>query len=146
MVKTLTAAGGIVYNTKGSSYEPEVLLIYRRGVWDLPKGKLEPGESIRECAVREVAEEIGIADLPTISEELTRTYHEYEQNGQEYGKTTHWYAMQLGNVGSVTFHPQTEEDIEQVQWCTLSKAKTLVGYDNLVDVLDSFADWYNAME
>jgi 8-oxo-dGTP pyrophosphatase MutT (NUDIX family) len=51
----IKAGGGIVVNEQN-----EVLLIYRRGKWDLPKGKLDDGETIEECALREVKEETGL--------------------------------------------------------------------------------------
>ena len=54
-LKSIIAAGGIVMNKNN-----EVLLIHRRGKWDLPKGKLDCGETIEDTAVREVSEEVGI--------------------------------------------------------------------------------------
>ena len=58
--KLVKAAGGLVINKSG-----EVLLIFRRGKWDLPKGKLDDNESLVECAVREVQEETGLKNLET---------------------------------------------------------------------------------
>jgi ADP-ribose pyrophosphatase YjhB (NUDIX family) len=54
MQKIVMAAGGLVENEHG-----EILLIYRKKHWDLPKGKLDAGETLEECAVREVEEETG---------------------------------------------------------------------------------------
>lgn len=141
-VEPITAAGGVVYRESEAGSGPEVLLIYRRGVWDLPKGKHEEGETIRECAVREVAEEVGIAELPAIMKQLSDTYHEYRQDGRQYGKTTHWFAMQLKEKPENGFSPQQVEDIEKVEWYPLEKAMQLVGYENLIAVLDSFENWY----
>lgn len=139
MPEPVTAAGGVVYKKENSFH---VLLIFRRGVWDLPKGKVEENESVRECAVREVAEEVGLSALPVITRQLIQTYHEYEQADNRFGKTTHWFAMKLDGNLEGGFNPQTEEDIEEVRWTPLSKAKSLVGYDNLVDVLQSFEEEY----
>lgn len=141
IVEPVTAAGGVVFKKK-DSIDPSVLLIFRRGVWDLPKGKLEEGETIKECAVREVAEEVGVSVLPEIVFPLPETYHEYEQGGIHYGKTTHWFGMQFLSGAELTFDPQTEEDIEKVSWITLKKAKTLVGYENLSEVLKTFEQNY----
>jgi len=132
----ITAAGGVVY--KQSDGQSEVLLIFRRDVWDLPKGKLEDGETVRQCAIREVAEEIGSSMLPEVIHTLVDTYHEYNQGGIHYGKTTHWFAMQLASGTEHDFDPQTDEGIEDVQWMPLPEAKSRVGYQNLVDVLTSF--------
>ena len=107
-MKALTAAGGWVKNDRG-----DVLWIYRLGHWDLPKGKLESGENIEECAVREVEEECGLTGI-RLGHKLTETVHEYEQNGERYRKTTHWYAMEV--KGCPPLSPQTEEGIEWVRW------------------------------
>lgn len=137
----VTAAGGVVYKSEENN-PPHILLIYRRGVWDLPKGKLEEGETVQECAIREVAEEIGLQTHPEISFRLTDTYHEYERDGISFAKITHWFGMRMHSIPEKGFEPQTEEDIKKVQWAMLNNAKTLVGYDNLVDVLNSFESRY----
>lgn len=106
----VTAAGGWVENSFG-----EVLWIHRLGQWDLPKGKLEPGEAIDECAVREVEEECGISGI-TLESKLCETLHRYEMKGVAYVKTTHWFRMKV--VGRPELTPQTEEGIEDVRWMT----------------------------
>lgn len=115
--KLIEAAGGLVENQKS-----KWLFIYRNGMWDLPKGKLEKGESIEECAVREVAEECGIAE-PTIIKPLSPTFHTYELNGQRILKKTHWYLMKSANNSELV--PQTEEGIVDVQWVSRERAKEL---------------------
>ncbi len=104
----VTAAGGWVENSFG-----EVLWIHRLGQWDLPKGKLEPGEAIDECAVREVEEECGIGGI-TLGSKLCDTLHRYEMKGVAYVKTTHWFRMKVDGRPELT--PQTEEGIEDVRW------------------------------
>ncbi len=136
-MKKLTAAGGVLFREGDDG--PEVLLIYRRGVWDLPKGKLEKGESVEECARREVAEEVG-CELPEILADLPDTWHEYTQKGTDYGKTTHWFVMQSEANGSL--EPQKSEGIEKVEWVGAEVAVEKVGYENLMDVLKSFLAWY----
>ncbi|MFH5885493.1 NUDIX hydrolase [Halalkalibaculum sp. DA3122] len=134
----VTAAGGVLYKMNGQ--DPEVLLIFRRGIWDLPKGKLEVEESIRECARREVSEEVGSA-LPEVLHKLGTTYHEYEEQGENFGKTTHWYAMQLGSEFGGDFTPEQEEDITEVAWFPLEEAKETVGFENLRMVLIKLEQW-----
>lgn len=138
VIEPVTAAGGVVYQQKNKKNLPQVLLIFRRKVWDLPKGKVEEGETVKECAVREVAEEIGLPIQPKIMFDLTETYHEYDQAGKRFGKTTYWFGMKLDSVPEEGFEPESEEGIEKVRWKSLSSAKRLVGYDNLMDVLNSF--------
>ena len=114
---TLEAAGGLVQNAVG-----DWLFIYRNGMWDLPKGKLEKGESIGECAVREVAEECGITK-PTIVRQLATTYHTYTLKGQRILKPTYWFLMKSTDVSELI--PQTEEGITEVKWVSTDEAHVL---------------------
>jgi 8-oxo-dGTP pyrophosphatase MutT (NUDIX family) len=123
----VTAAGGLVENEKG-----EFLLIHRRGKWDLPKGKLEKGESIEACAVREVEEETGLQNIE-LKNLLTITYHTYEEFGKHILKDSHWYRMKVS--GTQALVPQTEEDILEVKWV---KKKDLIMY--LPDSFPSIRD------
>jgi 8-oxo-dGTP pyrophosphatase MutT (NUDIX family) len=104
----VTAAGGLVENEKG-----EYLLIHRRGKWDLPKGKLDPGETIEQCAVREVEEETGL-QKPELKKPITITYHTYDEFGKHILKDSHWYKMKV--KGPQSIKPQTEEDIHDIKW------------------------------
>lgn len=127
--KTIEAAGGIVSNTKG-----ETLMIYRRGFWDLPKGKIDPGETPEQAAVREVQEETGVQDIQ-LGSFITLTYHTYRtKKDNRILKKTYWYKMQTTDQ---TLVPQTEEDIEQAVWkesqAFLSKQPKI--YANIKEVL-----------
>lgn len=117
--KSIHAAGGIVQN----EYQ-EILMIFRLGRWDFPKGKVEQGESIAEAAMREVKEETGLCDI-TIGEALPSTYHTYELFGESILKETHWFRM---NATRQSLVPQTEEDIQQATW---------VPFDEIAAKLDS---------
>lgn len=140
--QSITAAGGVLYRSNSNSEFPQVVLIYCRQVWDLPKGKLEKNETIKECAVREVTEEINLSSPPQIVGALTDTYHEYEQKGLRYGKTTHWFAMEVEDWSGEKLEPETQEGIKKVCWYPLRQAIETVGYNNLIEVLDNFQDWY----
>ena len=104
----IEAAGGLVYND-----ECQLLMIFRNNKWDLPKGKLELNENIKECAIREVQEECGISGL-SILNALQDTYHTYELNGEKILKRTYWFAMHTDFKGSLV--PQIEEGITKVVW------------------------------
>ena len=106
--KNVEAAGGVVTNSKG-----EMLMMFRRGRWDLPKGHLEPAESVRQCARREVAEETGISKT-RVTATLCTTYHIYDLYGEWELKRTHWFAMVY--EGREKAVPQKEEGIERVEW------------------------------
>ena len=88
-------------------------MIFRNNKWDLPKGKLELNENIKECAIREVQEECGISGL-SILNALQDTYHAYELNGEKILKRTYWFAMHTNFKGNLV--PQTEEGITEVVW------------------------------
>lgn len=102
------AGGGLVQNEK-----KEMLLIFRRGHWDLPKGKLDDGESLEQCAVREVEEETGLQNV-SLKKKLVTTYHTYHEGARFILKESHWYLMKTSGAQPVT--PQAEEDITAVQW------------------------------
>ena len=112
------ASGGVVRNPQG-----RILFIKRKGKWDLPKGKLETGEQIKECAHREVEEETGIKELRVLGKRLI-TYHIYKQDQRWLLKETHWYNMYSDSKEDLV--PQREEDIEICAWKKPKKLKKLL--------------------
>lgn len=132
------AAGGLVLRHPKTD-PPEILLIHRNGVWDIPKGKLEEGESIPECAAREVMEEVGLDSMPRIVSDLGTTFHSYERDGKTYDKETFWFVMFLADKPD-TFTPQTKEGITRVDWVPAHKAHHIVGYENLRIIIKRLLD------
>ena len=106
--QVIKAGGGLVQNKR-----QEILMIYRLGKWDLPKGKLDEGETIEECAKREVEEETGLQKTEIIKP-LKITYHTYVQFGKHNLKETHWYLMKAKADEKLV--PQTEEEISEIIW------------------------------
>ena len=104
----IRAAGGLVVDD-----DKKLLFIFRRGKWDLPKGKLDPGESPEICAEREVKEETGLKSA-TVKRHLLTTYHTYEESGKQLLKETEWYLMHSPNQHSL--EPQTNEQITEAVW------------------------------
>lgn len=102
------AGGGLVKSNTGS-----ILLIFRRNRWDLPKGHLDEGETIEECALREVMEETGLHQLKIVKPAMI-SYHVYRLNEEDILKETHWFLMEY--EGHENLIPQTEEDIEKAEW------------------------------
>jgi 8-oxo-dGTP pyrophosphatase MutT (NUDIX family) len=113
----IKAAGGFVYDKNN------ILFIFRKGKWDLPKGKLDKGESLETCAVREVEEETGLKNV-IFKKPLTVTYHTYSEKGKEILKETHWFLLHADS--SMPLDPQTMEDIEECKW---------TGFDDLEDFM-----------
>lgn len=109
LFRIIEAAGGLVNNPEG-----DILFIKRLGKWDLPKGKMEKGESREESAVREIEEETGLKDVELV-QFINTTYHIYvERNGDKVLKCTHWFEMNFD--GEDTSKPQIEEGITEVAW------------------------------
>jgi 8-oxo-dGTP pyrophosphatase MutT (NUDIX family) len=127
--KQVKTGGGLVKNKAG-----EVLLIFRRGKWDLPKGKLDDGENLQQCALREVQEETGLMQIE-IANEINTTYHTYVQFGKHILKESHWYMM--FSKGNELFKPQFEEDITEIRWVKKQDLKNYLNntFPTIISVL-----------
>mgnify|MGYP001382126275 CR=1 FL=1 len=108
----IEAAGGVVYNQYNN-----LLMIFRNGKWDLPKGKIENNEASDRAAIREVMEETGVKDL-VVEENLEETYHTYKLNGKKIIKRTVWYIM--STEFSSPLKPQYTEGITKVLWVDIN--------------------------
>ena len=130
----IKAGGGLVINQFG-----KVLLIFRRGVWDLPKGKQDPGETLAQTAIREVREETGLTDLKIV-EKLNNGYHCYLMSKQRTLKRTRWYLMQTQSPGQLVL--QKEEGIQDAAWFDPRELPKLdmPMYNNIRDVLMRYND------
>ncbi|NBC16589.1 MAG: NUDIX domain-containing protein [Bacteroidetes bacterium] len=133
-VVPVTAGGG--YVVRPGPDEPDVLLIYRRGAWDLPKGKQDPGETIDACALREVREEIGVETVRMV-DSLGTTVHGYLRNEQYHVKTTHWYLMMTPERD---FQPEEREGIDEVAWVSWQDAIARLDYATLQRHMRSVTD------
>lgn len=114
MFDPIVAGGGLVRNADG-----KYLMIRRKGYWDLPKGKQEEGETIEECAVREVEEETGLKGLEC-GKLICVTHHTYNNYGPLNIKHTYWFEMTC--KGGSELVPQTEEEITDAVWVTKEEA------------------------
>lgn|SRR5690606_27060864 len=130
----IKAAGGLVINPYG-----KVLLIFRRGVWDLPKGKQDEGESMMETAVREVKEETGLPDVKIVGK-LGNGYHCYLMSKQRTLKRTRWYLMETKSPNKLKL--QKEEGIQDAAWFDPKEIPGLKipMYNNIRDVLRRYAE------
>jgi len=131
-MQKIIAAGGLVLNDNN-----ELLMIFRRGKWDLPKGKLDEGEKIEDCALREVQEETGLQQIK-ILDFLGETFHEYfdEYSKTDVVKETHWFKMHAENGQPLI--PQTEEDIEVIEWVDENNVleKLQNSYPNIIEIIE----------
>lgn len=133
-LKKIIAGGGLVLNEKN-----EMLLIFRRNYWDLPKGKLDDEEDIETCALREMKEETGIVNCELVSF-LCKTHHEYFDKwiNKNVIKETWWYVMKSNS--DEILKPQTEEDIEKIIWADELTLKACLNktYDSIKSVIETY--------
>ncbi|OZI07474.1 NUDIX hydrolase [Siphonobacter sp. BAB-5385] len=126
--KVVKAAGGVVFK------DDKMLLIYRLKRWDLPKGKLDPGEKSKEASLREVEEETGLQ--AELGEKICTTWHTYTHNGNRILKRTKWYRMTC--LDDQHMQPQEEEHIEKIAWMTKKEVQNAMvdSYSSIRYVFD----------
>ena len=95
----------------------EMLLIYRRERWALPKGHIDAGEDALSAAIREIAEETGVVGLNFVAP-IGNTLHAYNVYGKWELKLTHWFAFSCHSSSTT---PQTDEDIVLAVWADREK-------------------------
>ena len=125
--EVVRAAGGIV--VRGTGVAAEVLLVHRPAYddWTFPKGKVEPGESDEECAVREVEEETGLRCSP--GRELEPTLY---LDAKKRPKTVRYWLMEVV-AGTLRF----DFEVDMARWVTVREAEELLTYPRDVDLLRS---------
>jgi 8-oxo-dGTP pyrophosphatase MutT (NUDIX family) len=125
----INAAGGLVVNDRD-----EYLVIFRRGKWDLPKGKAEKQESSEMTALREVTEECHLEEL-TLVKFLTATYHIYFLGDKTVLKKTDWYLMRYSGTREPS--PAVEEDIEKTYWLHRGNIDEITGniFPSILEVI-----------
>lgn len=123
------AAGGVVW--RNGQEDIEVLLVHREKYddWSLPKGKLDPGETWEQAAVREVFEETGV--VAVLGRELAGAAYD-DHNGRP--KQVRYWAMAV--AAEVPF--EADDEIAERSWLGLDAAAARLSYPRDVTVLDSF--------
>ena len=130
----IEAAGGIVRNEQG-----DILFIYRLNKWDLPKGKIEDNEKIKDAAIREVKEETGLTNIK-ILDELSPTYHTYFSNGKRILKKTNWFEM--FSPGNSELIPQLQEGITEVKWIKILDIDEALN-NTYLSIKDVVSEYFN---
>lgn len=134
--KSVPASGGVVFRNN------KLLFIFRNEKWDLPKGKIDHGESPKEAALREVAEECGIEGHQIIKV-LPSTFHIYQSPhinsfGQWILKETHWFEMSYS--GNENGFPQTSENISAIKWFAKNELEEVLAntYESLKSIISIY--------
>lgn len=128
--KMIKAAGGLV------AKDDKMLMIYRLGKWDLPKGKLDKKEKAGSGALREVEEECGLK--VALGHKICVTYHSYSLNGNRIMKKTTWYTMQC--LSDQRMKPQLEEGITKLQWMNKAEVNEALksSYPSIAEVFQQY--------
>ena len=135
MFKLIEASGGLVKNIKTNHF----LFIFRNKKWDLPKGRINKNEEVKNAAIREVEEETGVQDL-SIIKPLNTTYHIFKKNRKYRLKKTYWYLMHTDYSNKLT--PEKKEGIDKAVWIEKNAIVTLKStmYQNINLVISDYLD------
>ncbi len=136
MFKLIEAAGGLVRNLNTNQF----LFIFRNKKWDLPKGRINKNEDVKNAAIREVEEETGVENL-SIIKPLNTTFHIFKKNRKYRLKKTFWYSMTTDYDKELT--PETREGIEKAIWINKDSIPSLKNkmYRNINLVISSYFDF-----
>jgi 8-oxo-dGTP pyrophosphatase MutT (NUDIX family) len=131
-VNDVIAAGGVVWREPAGPPRREVLLVHRPRYddWSLPKGKLDPGESFEDAALREVWEETGI------QARLERELPEVRYAVRERPKLVRYWLMSVESVPG-SFEPN--EEVDELRWLPLERAVELLSYDRDRELVEAVA-------
>jgi len=132
MTSEILAAGGVVVDNKAAP--PRVLLVHRPRYddWSFPKGKLDPGETVEEAALREVLEETGIR-CKIVRKIDTLRYSYQTSKGRRRPKVVHYFLMD----------PLTDEirvpgaEVDRADWLDFETAVRMLSYKRDRELLKS---------
>ncbi len=117
--KRIEAAGGVVM--RRGPEETEIVVVHRPRYddWSFPKGKLDPGETFEEAALREVREETGL--ICRLGPELA--FAHYDDNKGRPKVVRYWLMAVIEDPG---FEPN--EEVDELRWLTPGDAAELLTY------------------
>lgn len=134
--RPVLAAGALCWRVTAKG-KVKILLVYRTQRKDisLPKGKLDPGETLPETAVREIAEETGL--MIRLGPPLGVV--EYVMpNGRD--KAVYYWSAEVSPEARANSTFESNDEIESLHWVTLDEARTKLSYPHDVDIVDRFAE------
>ncbi len=121
------SAGGIVYRRVGAGIEVAIAeqrdRITHRMTTRLPKGKIDPGESAADAAVREVAEEIGLR--ARVVAELGTVTYDYPEDSNRVCKEVHYFLMEWVPAAPL----ELDGEMDRMYWCAIDEAQKLLTFE-----------------
>ncbi|MBV9660077.1 MAG: NUDIX hydrolase [Acidimicrobiales bacterium] len=123
------AAGGVVWRKPSFGSEVEVVLVHRPRYddWSLPKGKLDPGETDEQAALREVEEETSV--IAALGPELPPTM--YLDRSGKHKRVRYWAMTPVGG------QPLGANEVDEAEWVPLSEAAERLSYSHDVEVVSA---------
>ncbi|HUR97518.1 MAG TPA: NUDIX hydrolase [Pyrinomonadaceae bacterium] len=127
------SAGGVVFRTKDSAPENAIVRVVPELRWQLPKGIIDPGETIEQAALREVREESGIeADLVSPIETIEYWFvATYGGRRRRYHKFVHFFLMSY-KAGDVGDH---DNEVDESRWVDVETALSMLEFKSERDVV-----------
>lgn len=138
--RTAYSAGGVIYRITTGRLHVALIATDSGGRWGLPKGHVQRGETAEAAALREVAEETGLAG--EIVRHLATIEYWFRANSARVHKYVDLFLMRY-TAGEPT--PQIGE-VDDVQWFPLEEAVRMVSFDRERDVLAQVQVLWNEQE
>ena len=121
-------AGGIVFRMTPDQKDIEILLIQdSKNRWTIPKGHIEPGETAKQTAVREIGEESGLKNVGVLSW-LGKIHFKYRRMEKLVLMTTQVYLVQSLDKNE---HPTKEKWMNGIRWFSFSEALDAIEYADI---------------
>ena len=121
-------AGGIVFRMTPDQKDIEILLIQdSKNRWTIPKGHIEPGETAKQTAVREIGEESGLKHVDVLTW-LGKIHFKYRRMEKLVLMTTQVYLVQSLDKNE---HPTKEKWMNGIRWFSFSEALDAIEYADI---------------
>lgn len=133
MVEQHKSAGVVPFVENSRRY---LLLKYPQGHWGFPKGHVEPGESLRETAARELTEETGIPAVNFVDDFQHEMEYWYTRNDTKHEKIVYFFAGEVFET-SVSL---SEEHVDFF-WGDVRETRDRITYENEVELLDAWRNF-----
>src|SRR6266498_4808487 len=128
------SAGGVAFRWKDSEPEMVIVSVKPKLRWQLPKGIVDPGESPKETAVREVREEGGVETVRLSLIETIEYWYRSTKNGKpvRFHKFVHFYLLEYKS-GDVSDH---DHEIEEARWVSFDEAVEMLEFKSEREVVE----------